>query len=157
MGDSKVNVIKAVRALTGLGLMEAKDLVDAVPSTILEGVSAEAAASAVAYLEEAGATATATCEGDETGTEDAVEESGAAATEAGDCASYAVQLTVVGDSKVNVIKAVRALTGLGLMQAKDLVDAAPSTILTGVSSEAAATAVSQLEAAGGAAEYSCTE
>ncbi|KRW57134.1 50S ribosomal protein L7/L12 [Pseudomonas sp. TTU2014-080ASC] len=54
-GDKKVNVIKAVRELTGLGLKEAKAAVDGAPATILEGVAKEAAEKAKAALEEAGA------------------------------------------------------------------------------------------------------
>lgn len=54
-GDKKVNVIKAVRALTGLGLKEAKGAVDGAPSTIKEGVSKEDAEEAKKQLEEAGA------------------------------------------------------------------------------------------------------
>ena len=56
VGDKKVNVIKAVRALTGLGLKEAKGLVDGAPSPIKEGVSKEDAEAAQKELEEAGAT-----------------------------------------------------------------------------------------------------
>lgn len=55
-GDKKVNVIKAVRSLTGLGLKEAKDLVDGAPSTIKEAASKEEAEAAKKELEEAGAT-----------------------------------------------------------------------------------------------------
>lgn len=54
-GANKVNVIKAVRELTGLGLKEAKDLVEGAPSTIKEGVSKDEAASIKKALEEAGA------------------------------------------------------------------------------------------------------
>jgi len=54
-GEKKVNVIKAVRELTGLGLKEAKDLVDGAPSTVKEGVSKADADAAKAKLEEAGA------------------------------------------------------------------------------------------------------
>ncbi|HTR00737.1 MAG TPA: 50S ribosomal protein L7/L12 [Candidatus Acidoferrum sp.] len=54
-GDKKVNVIKVVRELTGLGLKEAKDLVDGAPSTVKEGVNKADAASMKAKLEEAGA------------------------------------------------------------------------------------------------------
>ena len=54
-GDKKVNVIKAVRSLTGLGLKEAKGLVDGAPSPIKEGVSKEDAEAAKAELEAAGA------------------------------------------------------------------------------------------------------
>ena len=54
-GDKKVNVIKAVRAITGLGLKEAKEMVDGAPSTVKEGVSKEDAEEAKKQLEEAGA------------------------------------------------------------------------------------------------------
>ncbi|MAM70087.1 MAG: 50S ribosomal protein L7/L12 [Gammaproteobacteria bacterium] len=55
-GDKKVNVIKAVRAITGLGLKEAKDLVDGAPSPIKEGASKSEAEDFKKQLEEAGAT-----------------------------------------------------------------------------------------------------
>ncbi len=54
-GDNKINVIKAVRTLTGLGLKEAKDLVEAAPKPVKEGVSKDEADAAKAALEEAGA------------------------------------------------------------------------------------------------------
>jgi large subunit ribosomal protein L7/L12 len=56
IGDKKVNVIKAVRSITGLGLKEAKDMVDGAPSTIKEAVSKDDAEEAKKQLEEAGAT-----------------------------------------------------------------------------------------------------
>lgn len=55
-GEKKVNVIKAVRAITGLGLKEAKDLVDGAPSTVKEAASKADAEEAKKQLEEAGAT-----------------------------------------------------------------------------------------------------
>ena len=55
-GGNKINVIKVVRALTGLGLKEAKDKVDTLPSSIKEAVSKDEAAEAKKQLEEAGAT-----------------------------------------------------------------------------------------------------
>jgi large subunit ribosomal protein L7/L12 len=54
-GDNKVNVIKVVRAVTGLGLKEAKDLVDGAPGTLKEGVSKEEAANIKKKFEEVGA------------------------------------------------------------------------------------------------------
>ena len=54
-GDAKINVIKAVREITGLGLKEAKDLVDGAPKPVKEAVSKEEAAQVKAKLEEAGA------------------------------------------------------------------------------------------------------
>jgi large subunit ribosomal protein L7/L12 len=55
-GDNKVGVIKVIRAITGLGLKEAKDLVEGVPSSVKEGVSKADADSIKKQLEEAGAT-----------------------------------------------------------------------------------------------------
>lgn len=57
-GEKKIQVIKEVRALTSLGLGEAKALVDGAPKAVLEGVNKEAAEKAKAQLEEAGATVT---------------------------------------------------------------------------------------------------
>ncbi|QMU79358.1 50S ribosomal protein L7/L12 [Streptacidiphilus sp. PB12-B1b] len=57
-GDKKIQVIKEVRALTSLGLKEAKDLVDGTPATVLEKVAKEAAEKAKAALEAAGASVT---------------------------------------------------------------------------------------------------
>jgi len=56
-GDNKVNVIKAVRTITGLGLKEAKDLVDGAPKNVKEGISKADAEAALKQLVEAGATA----------------------------------------------------------------------------------------------------
>ena len=56
-GEKKINVIKAVREVTNLGLKEAKDLVEAAPKAVKEGISKEDAAKAKAKLEEAGAKA----------------------------------------------------------------------------------------------------
>ena len=56
VGDKKINVIKVVRAITGLGLKEAKDMVDGAPNTIKEGASKDEAAGIKTQLEEAGAT-----------------------------------------------------------------------------------------------------
>ncbi len=57
-GDKKINVIKEVRAITSLGLKEAKDLVEAAPKAVLEGATKEAAEKAKEALEGAGATVT---------------------------------------------------------------------------------------------------
>ncbi len=61
---------------------------------------------------------------------------------------FDVVLTDIGAKKINVIKVVRALTNLGLKEAKDLVESAPAPILQGVAKEAAADAKAQLEAEG---------
>jgi large subunit ribosomal protein L7/L12 len=65
---------------------------------------------------------------------------------------FDVVLTGAGQKKIQVIKEVRALTSLGLKEAKDLVDAAPSNILEGVDKEAADKAKEALEAAGASVE-----
>ena len=83
----------------------------------------------------------------------------APAAAAGDAAGAAeeqtefdVMLTAAGEKKVNVIKVVRAVTGLGLKEAKGLVDGAPSPIKEGASKEEAEDVKKQLEEAGGSAE-----
>jgi large subunit ribosomal protein L7/L12 len=65
---------------------------------------------------------------------------------------FTVVLAAVGDNKVNVIKAVREVTSLGLKEAKDLVDSAPKPVLEKVNKEAADKAKEQLEGAGGTVE-----
>jgi large subunit ribosomal protein L7/L12 len=65
---------------------------------------------------------------------------------------FDVILTAAGDKKIQVIKEVRALTSLGLKEAKDLVDGAPKPVLEKVNKEAADKAKEQLEAAGGSVE-----
>jgi large subunit ribosomal protein L7/L12 len=65
---------------------------------------------------------------------------------------FDVVLTAVGDKKVNVIKAVRAITGLGLKEAKEMVDGAPSTIKEAAPKADAEEAKKQLEEAGASAE-----
>ena len=65
---------------------------------------------------------------------------------------FDVILTAAGDKKIQVIKEVRALTSLGLKEAKDLVDGAPKPVLERVNKEAAEKAKEQLEAAGGSVE-----
>lgn len=82
----------------------------------------------------------------------------AAAAPAGDAGeeeeqtSFDVVLTEVGDKKIQVIKEVRALTNLGLKDAKDLVDGVPQTVLEGASKEDADKAKEALEAAGASVE-----
>ena len=65
---------------------------------------------------------------------------------------FDVVLTNAGDKKIQVIKVVRAITSLGLKEAKDLVDGAPSPVKEGVAREEAESIKSQLEEAGGAVE-----
>ncbi len=71
---------------------------------------------------------------------------GAAAAE--EKSTFTVEITAVGDSKINVIKAVREVTGLGLKEAKDIVDAAPKAVKEGASKAEADDMKAKLEAAG---------
>ena len=86
----------------------------------------------------------------------AVAAAGAAAGDAGEAAAekdeFDVVLTSFGDNKVAVIKAVRTITGLGLKEAKDAVEGAPSTIKEGASKDEAEDFKKQLEEAGAAVE-----
>ena len=77
---------------------------------------------------------------------------GAAAAAAEEQTEFTVMLTAVGDSKVNVIKVVRAVTGLGLKEAKDLVDGAPKAVKEGIAKADAEAIQKQLTEAGATAE-----
>ena len=77
---------------------------------------------------------------------------GAAAGGAAEQTEFTVELKSVGDNKVSVIKAVRAITGLGLKEAKDLVDGAPKSIKEGIAKADAEAALKQLTEAGATAE-----
>jgi large subunit ribosomal protein L7/L12 len=77
---------------------------------------------------------------------------GAAAAPAEEKTEFTVALKAAGEKKVEVIKAVRAITGLGLKEAKDLVESAPATVKEGVSKDDAAKFKKELEAAGATVE-----
>jgi large subunit ribosomal protein L7/L12 len=77
---------------------------------------------------------------------------GSAAVEAEEQTEFNVILATIGEKKVNVIKAVRTVTGLGLKEAKDLVDGAPSAVKEGVSKAEANEIKKQLEEAGATVE-----
>ena len=77
---------------------------------------------------------------------------GGGAAAAAEQTEFTVMLTGAGDSKVNVIKVVRAITGLGLKEAKDLVDGAPKAVKEGVSKADADAVAKQLIEAGATAE-----
>ncbi len=77
---------------------------------------------------------------------------GAAAPVAEEQTEFTVMLNACGESKVNVIKVVRAITGLGLKEAKDLVDGAPKAVKEGVSKKDAEDILKQLTEAGAKAE-----
>jgi large subunit ribosomal protein L7/L12 len=121
---SKVETI--LEEIKGLTLLEASDLVKKMEETF--GVSA-AAATVVA----GGG-------------------GGAAAAPAEEKTEFTVVLTDVGGNKINVIKAVREVTSLGLKEAKDLVDGAPKTVKEGVNKDEAATIKKKFEDAGAKVE-----
>ena len=123
---SKVETI--LEEIKGLTLLEASDLVKKLEDAF--GVSA-AAATVVAGGGGGGA---------------------AAAAPAEEKTEFAVVLTDVGGNKINVIKAVREVTSLGLKEAKDLVDGAPKTVKEGVSKDEAATIKKKFEEAGAKVE-----
>ena len=77
---------------------------------------------------------------------------GEAAEAAEEQTEFTVVLSAVGDKKINVIKEVRAITSLGLKEAKDLVESAPKPVKEGVSKEEAEKVKSQLESAGATVE-----
>jgi len=77
---------------------------------------------------------------------------GAAAAAAEEQTEFTVMLTAIGDNKVNVIKAVREVTSLGLKEAKDLVDGAPKPVKEGVAKAEAETVLKKLIDAGAKAE-----
>jgi large subunit ribosomal protein L7/L12 len=122
---AKVDTI--LEEIKGLTLLEASDLVKKMEEAF--GVSA-AAATVVAG---GGGAA-------------------AAAAPAEEKTEFAVVLTEVGGNKINVIKAVREVTSLGLKEAKDLVDGAPKTVKEGVSKDEAATIKKKFEDAGAKVE-----
>ena len=74
------------------------------------------------------------------------------ASEGAEKSSFDVVLTAAGQSKISVIKVVRELSGLGLKEAKELVDSAPKAVKEGVAKDEAETIKSQLEAAGATVE-----
>ncbi len=115
--------------LDGLTLVEAAELVKMLEEAW--GVSAAAPVAMAAAMPGAGA-----------GAAEAVEEQ----------TEFDVVLKDVGAKKINVIKAVRALTNLGLKEAKELVESAPAPVLQAVSKEAAEDAKKQLEAEGAAVD-----
>jgi len=123
------NKVEAIlEEIKGLTLLEAADLVKKMEETF--GVSAAAAVQVAA----GGAAA------------------GGAAAPAEEKTEFTVVLTDVGANKINVIKAVRELTSLGLKEAKDLVDGAPKPIKEGVNKDEAATIKKKFEDAGAKVE-----
>ncbi|HWV37485.1 MAG TPA: 50S ribosomal protein L7/L12 [Vulgatibacter sp.] len=118
-----------VEQLSGLTVMEAAELV----KTLEEKWGVSAAAPAMMAMPAGGAAA-------------------GAAAPAEEQTEFTVVLTAAGDKKINVIKEVRTITGLGLKEAKDLVEGAPKTVKEGVSKDEAAKIKEVLTAAGASVE-----
>ena len=125
------DIQKIAEEISGLTLLEARDLVKALEEKL--GIKA-AAPMAVAAMPMAGAAA------------------GGEAAPAEEKTEFDVVLTGFGDKKIQVIKVVRELTGLGLKEAKDLVEGVPKPVKEGVSKEEAAAMKKKLEEAGGTVE-----
>ena len=120
MAVTKNEILESISQMT---VMDIVDLIKAME----EKFNVSAAAAAVAVAAPAG---------------------GAAASAAEEQTEFNVMLTGFGDNKVAVIKVIRTITGLGLKEAKDLVEGAPSTVKEGVSKDEAASIKKQLEEAG---------
>ena len=126
-----MDIQKIAEEISGLTLLEARDLVKALEEKL--GIKA-AAPMAMAAMPMAGAGA------------------GAEVAAAEEKTEFDVILTGFGDKKIQVIKVVRELTGLGLKEAKDLVEGVPKPVKEGVSKDEAAAMKKKLEEAGGTAE-----
>jgi large subunit ribosomal protein L7/L12 len=124
---ASANVTKVIEAIEGLTFLEVADLV----KELEEKFGVTAAAPMMAMAPAAG---------------------GAAAPAAEEKTEFDVVLSSVGDKKIQVIKVVRAVTGLGLKEAKDLVDGAPKTVKEGASKEEAAEIKAKLEEVGASVE-----
>ncbi len=120
---AKLTTDEIIDALKEMTLLEASELVKAIEDTF--GVSAAAPAAVVAAP-------------------------AAGAAEAEEKTEFDVVLEGFGDNKIQVIKAVRELTNLGLKEAKEVVEGAPKTVLEGAKKEDAEAAKEKLEAAGAA-------
>lgn len=124
MSVSKADVVEFIKNMT---VLELSELVKELEDTF--GVSAAAPMMAAMPMAGAGG--------------------GEAAAAAEEKTEFDVILETAGDKKIQVIKVVRAITGLGLKEAKDLVEGAPKAVKEGVSKEEAASLKAQLEEAGG--------
>ena len=130
MAATKVSTEDWIEELKGISVLELSERIKALEEEF--GVSATAVAAAAPAAGGAGA------EGDGAGQEEQT--------------SFDVVLTSSGDKKIGVIKAVRAATGLGLKEAKALVDEAPKPVKEGIEREEGEKLVAEIEEAGGSAE-----
>ncbi len=128
--STKITPKEFVEALKGWSILDVKEALDLLESEL--GIKAAAPVAVAAAAGPAAGDGAVPAEEEQT--------------------EFTVNLTAVGDSKINVIKAVRELTQLGLKEAKDLVDAAPKPVLQNVSKADAEKAVTKLKEAGATAE-----
>ena len=133
VGASKLNVVKALRNVCGVSLVEANKLCSSAPVVIATDKTQSEAQAIAAEIESAGGSV-------QVNAPKNVQKS-----------EFNVVLTSYGSSKVAVIKAVQNLTGLGLLNAKNLVDSAPVIIVTVGSLSEAEAAKAAIEEAGGTA------
>jgi large subunit ribosomal protein L7/L12 len=123
LGGNKMSREQILEAIKGMSVLELNDLVKAIEEEF--GVTAAAPVAVVG---------------------------GAAVAEAAEQTEFTVVLTSAGGSKINVIKVVRELTGLGLKEAKAMVDGAPATVKEGVTKDEAESLKAKLEEAGASVE-----
>ena len=128
--EKKLTKDDIMEAIKGMSVLELSELVKDLEETF--GVTAAAPVAVAAPAAAPGAPAAAPAEEEKT--------------------SFDVILAAAGDKKIQVIKEVRAITGLGLKEAKDLVDGAPKPVKEGVNKEEAEKIKAQLEAAGATVE-----
>lgn len=128
--EKKMTKEELITAIKNMTVLELSDLVKAL--------EAEFGVSAAAPVAVATAPSAATAE--------------AAAAEVEEKTEFTVMLKEVGANKINVIKTVREVTGLGLKESKDLVESAPATVKEGISKEETATVKEKLEATGATVE-----
>ena len=131
MAKAKISSDDLLEAFKGMTLLELSEFIDKFQEEF--GVEAAAMAAPVAAAGAPGAPA-------------------AAAEEEEEQTEFDVVLTSAGDKKIQVIKEVRALTNLGLKEAKDLVDSAPKPVLEKVTKEQAGQAKEKIEGAGGSVD-----
>ena len=129
MAEKKTNIEKIIETIEKLSVLELSELVKAIEERF--GVTAQAAPMMVAQAGPAGP---------------------AEAAQEEEKVSFNVHLANIGDKKIQVVKVVRILTGLGLKEAKALVDNAPGVVKEGVPKEEAEEAKSKLEEVGATIE-----
>jgi ribosomal protein L7/L12 len=135
-GSNKINVIKEIRVITGLGLKESKDIVDKTPSRVISGIDENSALEIKKRLEDAGAIVS-------------IESSSSIRDHSTSSAGeYSVILNNTGNNIIEVIKEIREVTHLGLKDSKDIVDTVPSTVISGVDLNKAEQIKKQFDAIG---------